>query len=344
MSYLGAKYINMLSNRLVRFAWKKQNLATCRCPICGDSKTSKNKTRFYFYEKKSEWFVKCHNCDFSASLRRFLKDFDPPVYRQYCMEGYADRQRPKQLDAGDIVAPRVRVPSPKKKIVDLPSIDSLPTDHPAVEYVRERLIPVHQWKRLYYAEDFAEFVGTIDPEKQVGSDPRIVIPMIRNGVLEGATGRALEDGGIRYITVKKDPEQFRLWFGLDDIDPNERVYITEGSIDSLFLPNGIAMNGLGKVEVPPEVKDPVFVLDNEPRNNELVAVMTLLVESRHRICVYPKSIAKKDLNAMVRSGMTCEELKRMVDENTVSGMEAKLRITAWRKTESSPLSSRWSRR
>ena len=41
--YIDKKYINMLSPRLERFAWKKQDLANCRCPLCGDSKKNKAK-------------------------------------------------------------------------------------------------------------------------------------------------------------------------------------------------------------------------------------------------------------------------------------------------------------
>ena len=51
-SFIDKKYINIVAARLDRFAWKKQNLANCRCPICGDSKKNRSKTRGYFYEKK----------------------------------------------------------------------------------------------------------------------------------------------------------------------------------------------------------------------------------------------------------------------------------------------------
>lgn len=347
MGYLEVKYINMVSPRLLRFGWKKKNLATCRCPVCGDSKTSKSKTRFYFYERKTDWFVKCHNCDFSATLRRFLKDFDHTVYAQYTMEKYRETAgRTEREDLAEVVPPKVRTPSPRaKRTVDLPSIDSLPPDHRAVDYVRHRLIPRDRWSRLYYAEDFAAFAATIDDEKEVVSEPRLVIPMVRNGVLEGATGRSLEENPkVRYITVKRDPDQFRLWFGMDEIDPTEKVYITEGSIDSLFLPNAIAMNGLGKVEVPKEVKQPVFVLDNEPRNREIVAVMNALVEAKHLVCVWSDRIRQKDINGMVLSGMKIEEVRGVIDENTVGGLAAKLRIARWQKIGSDAVESRWARR
>ena len=91
MSFLDVKYINMISSRLSRFSWKKYNqLATCRCPICGDSKRNKSKTRFYFYEKKGGFFVKCHNCDFGTTLSKFLEQLDRPVFEQYTLEKYRE--------------------------------------------------------------------------------------------------------------------------------------------------------------------------------------------------------------------------------------------------------------
>jgi hypothetical protein len=42
-SYIDKKYINMVSPLLEKFKWKKDNLANCRCPLCGDSDRSKIK-------------------------------------------------------------------------------------------------------------------------------------------------------------------------------------------------------------------------------------------------------------------------------------------------------------
>ena len=333
MSYLDTKYINLLSPRLEKFAWKKQNLAACRCPICGDSKKNRNRTRFFFYEKKGGYFVKCHNCDFGTTLSKFIEHMDPFMYKQYSLEKYKDGVTGRHEErTPETVVPTTRVP--RKRLIQLPTVEVMAKeepDHPVVEFVRRRLIPVEKWASLYYSEDFSEFAQQIDPSVVVASEARLVMPMIRNGILEGATGRLIEGDGLRYILVKRDPEQQRMWFGLDKADGDKTVYITEGSIDSLFLPNAVAMNGLGVVEIPEEITDPVFVLVNEPRNRELVKTMDRLIQQGQKVCIYPPSVTQKDLNEMVLSGMSPPRLKEMVDENTVSGMEAKLKLTAWRK-------------
>ena len=59
--YLDKKYINLISPTLEKFKWKKDNLANCRCPICGDSELSKTKARGYFFTSDNSYFYKCHN-------------------------------------------------------------------------------------------------------------------------------------------------------------------------------------------------------------------------------------------------------------------------------------------
>ena len=41
----------------------------------------------------------------------------------------------------------------------------------------------------------------------------------------------------RYITVKADKSIDRLWYGLWRTDPKKKVYVVEGPLDSLFIPN-----------------------------------------------------------------------------------------------------------
>ena len=83
MSWVDKKYINLLSSQLENFAWKSENLANSRCPICGDSKHNKKKARLYFYEKDDGFVVHCHNCGYSSSLSFFLKQKNEDLFRQY---------------------------------------------------------------------------------------------------------------------------------------------------------------------------------------------------------------------------------------------------------------------
>ena len=42
-AFVDKKFINLISSQLEKFKWKKEDLANCRCRICGDS--TKNKTK-----------------------------------------------------------------------------------------------------------------------------------------------------------------------------------------------------------------------------------------------------------------------------------------------------------
>ena len=88
MDHIDSKFIGLISPRLEKFKKVKANLYNFRCPICGDSKRNKNKTRGYIYSVKANTNFKCHNCGSSMSLNNFLKQLDTVVHKQYTMEKF----------------------------------------------------------------------------------------------------------------------------------------------------------------------------------------------------------------------------------------------------------------
>ena len=138
----------------------------------------------------------------------------------------------------------------------------------------------------------------------------------------------------RYISIHVDTDKPFI-FGLDTINKNEKIYVTEGPIDSLFLPNALAMgssnnlNGLKQV-----IDDPskfVIVLDNEPKNKDICNIVEKAIDLGYNVCIWPSHIVEKDINEMVLAGTKPEDVKLVIDCNTVNGLEAKLRMTQWRK-------------
>ena len=59
-------------------------------------------------------------------------------------------------------------------------------------------------------------------------------------------------------------------YGLDRVNFNKTVYITEGPFDSLFIDNAIAMAGADVDWKLIDGKEAVFVYDNEKRSKEIV--------------------------------------------------------------------------
>ena len=88
MNLVDSKFIGLISSRLEKFKKVKPNLYNFRCPICGDSKKNKSKTRGYLYNIKADINFRCHNCGASMTFSNFLKQLDPVIHKQYVFERF----------------------------------------------------------------------------------------------------------------------------------------------------------------------------------------------------------------------------------------------------------------
>src|SRR5690606_31558755 len=147
----------------------------------------------------------------------------------------------------------------------------LPSGHSAIKYLQDRKIPVDRYDRFYYTDNFKEFVNSVEPGKFQSTeraDPRLVLPLCDfNGHVTGVIGRTITNDSMRYYTIKFKEDSPR-FYGLNYIDRNLKVYVTEGPIDSLFLPNAVAMASTdANFEL---FKNFTIILDNQPRNKEVL--------------------------------------------------------------------------
>ena len=353
-SYIDKKFVNFLSARLENFAWKKDNLANCRCPLCGDSQKNRSKSRGYFFEKDDSFYYKCHNCGASHSLYTFLEFVDPALKNEYQLERYRAKQTPKPVQIKATGVEKVfgkKKPKENNKSNFLKPLKDLPTDHPARVFVKHRRIPKDKYDLLYFTEDFGSYIKELTGVLILSPEPRLVLPFFdKDGNIVAAQGRTLNMGSatgsidretdssrktLRYMTIKSPDAPEKLWFGQWRVNPKKKIYIVEGPIDSLFLDNCIAMVGAsGLNNIPEHLKDSegVYILDNEPRNKQIVKLMERLIDSGRKICIWPRTIALKDINDMVIAGMTKSEIKKIIDDNTFEGLEAKYRLSHWSKS------------
>lgn len=332
-TYIDKMFINIISPMLEKFAWKKETLANCRCPICGDSQKHKNKARGFFFQKGNDFFYRCHNCNFSSNLYNFLEQVSPNHCKEYAIRRWANGENGKS----NYKKPKIKFEKPKFKKIELVNcvpVSSLEDDHECKKYVLSRKIPFID--QLYYTENFADVASAIDPEKKdLLKEKRLVIPIYdENNTLIGVQGRYIGSSkkAIRYITIKKNGIE-RLWYGLNRVN-NEPVFIVEGPLDSLFLPNGVATLGMdSKIQIPEVIsnKKLIFVIDNEPRNKAVVSTMQNLIQQKFDVVVWPKSIKEKDINDMVLSGKTTEQLIEIIKQNTYNGLQAQLKLNEWKK-------------
>lgn len=325
--FVDAYYVNLLSGRLDKFARKKADLYNFRCPYCGDSQKHKNKARGYFFRLKADMVFKCHNCGVGRTLPNFLKDNAPDLYDEYIMERYKSGTTGK----GSYV-PKPKFEKPKfKKKGELQSIEQLNSEHPARRYLVNRQIKESFFGQIYFTDGWYSWVNRQKScfEKIRTDHPRIVIPFIdAEGEWFGFQGRAIDSREkLRYMTIMLDESKTKV-YGLDRINFEKTVYVTEGPFDSLFIDNAIAMAGADIDWNLLKEKEVVFVFDNERRNKEIINRMQKAIEKGYEIVIWPTSIKEKDLNDMHVAG---HDVQSLVEFNTYQGLEAQVKLSEWKK-------------
>ena len=321
MDHIDSKFIGLVSSRLEKFKRVKSNLYNFRCPICGDSKKNKSKTRGYLYAVKANTNFKCHNCGASMSLNNFLKEVDPAIHKQYVLEKFKSGHTGRNFVIDE---PDFKFDAPKfKKKINLPKASENPNS--AGYLTARRLDPA----QFYYAEKFKKFVNTLKPtfDDTRYDEERIIIPLYYEKNLIGLQGRSLGPSKVKYITVMLNDDAPKI-YGLDNIRKDAPVYITEGPFDSTFIRNSIAMCGADANVDRWGISNPVWIYDNEPRNIEIVRRIGNTIDSGDSVVIWPNSIDDKDINDMVMSGL---DVQSVIESNTYSGLEAKLKFNTWKK-------------
>ena len=321
MDFVDVKYINLISSRFQKFKRVKNNLYNFRCPICGDSQTNKNKARGYLYQIKNNTNYKCHNCGVNVSFNNFLKQIDTQIHKQYIFEKFKEGNTGKNFTTQ---APVLKFEAPKfKPKLDLPKASKNPV---AKAYLENRKLNPDNY---YYTEKFKEWTNSLRPtfDNVSKDESRIIIPLFHQNILIGFQGRALGPSKVKYITIMLTDDAPKI-YGLDKVQKNKSVYITEGPFDSTFISNSIALCGADGDVDKWGICDPVWVYDNEPRNREILSRISRVIEMGHKVIIWPSTIKEKDVNDMVLSGL---DVQSVIESNTYSGLEAKLKFTTWKK-------------
>jgi len=327
LNHVDQKYLLLFSSRLPRFKKTKASTWNCRCIICGDSQRNKTKARGYFFEVKGEIVYKCHNCGVSMSLSKFIESHDLDLYKEYRMEKFKGGK--KRVDMRKVT--RIVSQSPvfeKNILADLTPISKLNNSHPAKEYLLNRKLPI---EALYYTEKFQEWTNQVKPDtfQDISQDEgRIIIPFIDgDGTIFGYQGRSLSSHGLRYITILLDENQPKI-FGLNRIQHDKTIFVTEGPFDSLLIKNSVAMAGADASQAWNHGANLVFVYDNEPRNESITSRIRRKIDSGDSVVIWPSNVKEKDINDMLLAG---HDVQSLVESSTYKGLAATLKYKEWTK-------------
>jgi transcription elongation factor Elf1 len=321
MDFVDSKYISILSPKLSKFKKVKNNLYNFRCPICGDSQKNKNRARGYFYEVKNNINFKCHNCGVNISFNNFLKKIDDSLYKEYTLEKFKEGKTGRNF-VFDEPKFEFKKPEFKSKI----NLQKATENKEAKEYLENRKLDPN---KFYYAPKFKEWVNSLKKtfDNTTYDEPRIVIPIYYQKNLIGLQGRSLGSSKVKYITIMLDEEGPKI-YGLDEIDKTKPIYVTEGPFDSTFIPNAIALCGADGDLTKWGISSPIWIYDNEPRNKEITERIAKTIQRGDKVVIWPSNITEKDINDMILAGL---DVKSVIELNTYSGLEAKLKFTTWKK-------------
>jgi len=256
---------------------------------------------------------------------------DPKMYSEYLLERYKKSApatpKPDMFDFKPAF-------EETNIITDLKSITKLNDEHPAKKYCVNRKIPVEFFDKLYFCDKFGELVNKVKPKtyntKQ--DHPRLIIPFYdTTGKVFAFQGRAFGKEQPKYLTVKLDEKKQKV-YGLERVNFQRPIFITEGPLDSLFIDNCLAAAGADLVLKNKISNDQItYIFDNEPRNKEIVKRMYDVVEKDYNLVVWPEDVRHKDINDMIMAGLTKTELSDIIHTNTFSKLSALTKLNQYKK-------------
>ena len=331
--YLDQLFLGKISSNFELYQIKRNSpfLAVCRCWYCGDSKKSTIKRRAYFYQKEDGILLSCKNCGITRSIKSILKESYSHYHQDYLVEQYSTN---KPIEVKERQTKFEFIPKflqENKPLRQLTKIVDLADDHHAKQFLINRQIPKDKFSELYYCDDFSSWVNKMIPGKLDSkyTEDRIVIPYLnKEGLMSGFNGRSLrKDSTKRYIAIMLVDDAPKV-YNLYGIDFDVTNYVCEGALDSLFLPNALAMAG-SDIDLSLISKDTsVIVMDNEPRNLQIVNKIRSIIIKGLKCVIWPSDIKEKDINLMVLSGYN---VKKIVKERTFRDQQALLEFNQWTK-------------
>jgi hypothetical protein len=269
------------------------------------------------------------------SLGNLIKHVDPSLYKEYCLDRYkaGETGRKPHKEHGFVFKP-VTFGSNKSENFKgiLTKLSELNSSHEAIQYLVKRKVSLNKLSELYFVNDVSR-LKLLAPEyenKIMTHEPRIVMPFYDdNNQLVGLSCRAIRGEKQRYLVIRiKD--DLPMLYNMNNIDKSKVVYVTEGPIDSLFLPNAVAVGNSNLKYALNYFENAVLCYDNEPRNKEIIKLMAEAIGANAKICIWPRSIAEKDINEMIVAGRTEEDILNTINKNTFEGLAAMVEFTTWR--------------
>jgi DNA primase len=183
-------------------------------------------------------------------IPKFIKLIDENIYNEYQLEKLKDAKSEQQLDLERFVEKLKKPVYMRSGILKgLKKVSQLNPDNPIKKFVVARKIPNEYHAKLFACPNFMHFVNDHIPDKfsteaLVKDETRLLIPFLDvNKSVHAFQGRSLRGSSkVKYITIILRSDVPKL-YGLDTLDGSKRIYVVEGPLDSMFIPNSVATAG-----------------------------------------------------------------------------------------------------
>ena len=300
---------------------------TARCPVCGDSRSHKNKKRLHLYIKNGVTNVNCFNGDcpvHNKTVYSFLREFFPALIEQYKKENFSATMSKLAQGETDDVFSQFKKEEPKKEsevlIHDLtPYLKDIADVPEALAYLHGR---GYNYKESRFGKWYYGYQDLKIGETLYKITDAIVIPLYYNGMMYGFYSRNIHNK--TFYTYMHDANiGYKIWNWFN-VKKDQPVFIYEGIFDAISggLPNSIALMG---AKIPDErlkeLKYPVFVLDNDKTG----LLNSLMYAKNAQIYVQPDKYPEKDMNELLMNHKGLD-VSLMIQNNLYSGIAAEVRI------------------
>ena len=288
----------------------------CPNPECGDPNRP-NKKKAYIYT--DTWNYVCWKCTPMMPYAKWLRNRDEPAYQRLLFSAFGNR---RGYDAQEEPVRKVRevtggdVSLPFKEGEIIPILSDHPLAMAAAEECRRRRIRYEVYSEWFVCLQGDQFLDR-DAEGNYVLDAngrptgnkyknRIIIPFYHfGGKWCQFDARAIDrNNSLRYLNFAGVK---RTAYNIDFINYDEPIYVFEGTIDSTFIRNSIAIGGIAHfgeiLRDNPKLaaaKDKIVVVwDNDPAGR--LARSQTTCDQGYKWFTW-ENITSKDVNAAVMAG------------------------------------------
>jgi hypothetical protein len=340
MLWVDIKYANILGGKLTKFKMKSQTpyIANYRCPLCDDIE-EKKRARGYLLEKDGKISSYCHNCGASMSLGSFIGTIDSHLYQEYRLETMKERWG-KPVEEKEI---KFSKPVFKRSIkLGMPLSEGL--NNAAYDYAVGRRIPSRFYDSLFYLEDLNLLTSQIEKYKDTrfSKEPVLVIPFYTSErEFSYINCRSISpSASFRYYVLEVSDSHPKIW-GLEFVDWTKPVFVFEGPIDAMCVPNSIAMAGVSGNESikfitsKKKKEDICFVYDSDCiYNKEVHKQVQKRIHEGFSTVIYDKNFPGKDVNEVIcHDLMTPDEVYEYLQNRSFSGLRAQIELSHQTKAQ-----------